>query len=239
MRKNLFLLLTFFLATITISSCTFIGPSVKGNGQVSRVTREVSGFSEIEAANGLEVFLVPDTREYVVVEADENLHEAIETELKHKTLDIYTHERIRWAKSRKVYVHYTALESVKSSSGSQVRSETIILSRSLELKASSGSQQYLEVNSVNLTGSSSSGAQLHLSGKAERAELKASSGAHIKGQDFVTKNCVADVSSGAHIWIDVQEDFTGEASSGGHIYYSGNPLQTTINTSSGGAINRN
>lgn len=238
MRKNLFLLMTFFLATFTFSSCTFIGPSVKGNGQVSRVTREITGFTGIEAANGLEVFLVPDTREFVVVEADENLHEVIETELKHKTLDIYTHERIRWAKSRKVYVHFTALERLKSSSGSQVRSESTIMSKSLEIKASSGSQQYLEINSVKFTGRSSSGAQIHLSGKADRAELKASSGAHIKGQDFVTKYCIADVSSGAHIWIDVQEDFTGEASSGGHIYYSGNPSQTTINASSGGAINK-
>lgn len=223
---------------ILFHSCIFLGPSVKGDGDVTEQKRQISGFEKIEASTGLEVFLIPDSTEYVIVETDENLHEHIQTELSHKTLKIFTESRIRWAKSKKVKVHYTTLSELKSSSGAVVRSEGPIVTRDIELNASSGSQQHVEVESKAVEGRCSSGAHIYLSGKSERANLKASSGAHLKAGDLWTSKCDADASSGAHIRIAVSDELNAEASSGGHVYYSGNPEKTNLHSSSGGVISQ-
>ena len=226
------------LAVLSLSSCIFLGPSVKGDGNVIKETREISGFCKVEGSTGLEIHLVSDSFECVVVEADENLHQVIKTEREQDVLKIYTRISIRRANSKKVFVHYTTLSGVKSSSGAAIRSQDTIVAKSLDLRASSGSQQYLGIHAENFEAQCSSGAQIYLNGKADRGTIKASSGAHLKGNEFVVKDCVADVSSGAHIWVEAVDAFDGEASSGGHIYYAGNPGKTTIKKSSGGAIIR-
>ncbi|RKD92013.1 head GIN domain-containing protein [Mangrovibacterium diazotrophicum] len=227
-----------FVLTILLHSCILLGPSVKGDGDVTEETRQISGFEKIEASTGLEVLLIPDSTEFVIVETDENLHEHIQTELSHKTLKIFTESRIRWAKSKKVKVHYITLNELKSSSGAQVRSEGSIETRDIEVHASSGSQQHLEVIAKTVDGRCSSGAHIYVSGKSERADLKASSGAHLKAGDLWTSKCDADASSGAHIWIAVSDELNAEASSGGHVYYSGNPEKTNGHSSSGGVISK-
>ncbi|WP_423130255.1 head GIN domain-containing protein [Gaoshiqia sp. Z1-71] len=234
--KRFVSLLIFFALGFSFGSCIFIGPSVKGNGHVVKQTRNLSGFKSIKVSTGLDVFLIQDSVDQVVVEADENLLEVIDTQQKGTVLEIYTQQQIRWSKSKKVYVHFSSLEGVKSGSGSVVRSQSDIVADQFELTASSGSQQYIGLNCERLVGRSSSGAQVHLSGKTKKGDFKASSGSHMKAEDLVCDECTADVSSGAHIWISVNREFSGEASSGGHIYYFGAPERVTVNTSSGGNI---
>lgn len=237
MKKLLFITGIFAFAFV-FHSCQFLGPSVKGNGHVTEETRSISGFEKVKAATGLEVYLIPDSTDYVVVEADENLHEYIQTELKNNTLDIYVEGRIRWAEERKVHVHFRHINEVNSSSGAVVRSSEALKIKQLELSASSGSQQYLQLSTGQLESHCSSGAQMRISGHCEKANLKASSGAQFEGEDLQVSDCVADVSSGAHIRVHVTDKLKAEASSGGHIYYSGEPAQTDIHSSSGGEISR-
>ncbi|PTN09120.1 putative autotransporter adhesin-like protein [Mangrovibacterium marinum] len=224
--------------TFLFQSCWMLGPSVKGNGEVTEETRQLSDFSRLETSTGLEVLLLADSTEYVVIEADANLHQVIRTEIKEGTLKIFTESRIRSAKSKKVFVHYKQLESLQSSSGAVIRSGDPVVSRQLELRASSGSHQYLQINTKKLDSRCSSGAHIVIAGKCEDATLKASSGAHFKGHTFRTGKCVAETSSGAHIWIDVVDYLQADASSGGHLYYSGSPTQTELHSSSGGSISQ-
>lgn len=225
-----------FALMLLIQSCHFIGPSLKGDGQVSTETRTVSGFDAVKASTGIEVYLIPDSTEYVVVEADQNLHEYIHTELKGKTLEIYVEGRIRWADSRKVHVHFTRLNQVESSAGAQVRAEEVLKLKKLELSASSGSQQHLSLAVEELDADCSSGAQMHLSGSSLKVELQASSGSQLHATELSAERCKADASSGAQIGISVLAQLKAEASSGGQIHYRGTPEQLEVHKSSGGSI---
>ena len=235
-KQSLRIFLSFFTLCFILSSCVFLSPSIKGNGNVEEETRNIGNFEKIKVSHGLEVHLIPDEREHVRVFADDNLFDVIITEVDGDVLKIYTENRIRRARAKKVYVHYIEISEIKSSSGAHVKTDDLLVTRFLETEASSGSHQKLEINADQLRSRCSSGAHIKLSGKAEEASLRASSGAHIKAGELSTKECEADVSSGAHIHIEVTDNFDGEASSGGHIYYSGSPRVTNSNASSGGQI---
>lgn len=228
---------TLIFLFVAFTSCQFIGPSVQGNNRVTEETRQISGFDRLKAATGLEVILIPDSTQYVVVEADENLHDYIRTDLKGTTLDIYAEGRIK-ATCKRVYVHCTQLSELQSSSGCTITTKEPLKAATLSIDASSGSQQFLTIDAQTVESQCSSGAQIQIAGKCKRATVRASSGANYRGREFTADACEADVSSGANVWIAVQQSLTAEASSGGTIRYSGAPAQTQVHSSSGGSIIR-
>ena len=238
MKKQFLLIITFVVSAIAFSSCFFIGPSIKGNGHVVTQTREISDFKKIKVSTGMEVTLVQSDRELVTVEADENLLDVIRTELKRDELNIFSEERIRKYKKLHITVEFKHLEELRTSSGAQVKSDGMIQVKSLKTSASSGSQQSLSINVRSFDAKASSGAHIRVQGKTDDADFDASSGSHIKAGGVIAENCNAEVSSGAHVYIEVTNSFDGKASSGGHIYYNGNPKSVNIKTSSGGNIKK-
>ncbi|VAW15461.1 hypothetical protein MNBD_BACTEROID01-2829, partial [hydrothermal vent metagenome] len=217
-------------------SCFFIGTSIKGDGNVVEQTREVGHFHGIKASRGINVYINSGGQEKVMVKADENLLKAIKTDVEDGILIVSTRERIRWAKSKKVFVTVQSVDKISSSSGSNVYSESLLECTNLDLSCSSGSNMKLEVKAEKVEASASSGANMWLRGVAEGVNIKASSGANIKAGELEALNCYAKASSGSNLWITVKGDFEGKASSGGNLYYYGNPKRTDINVSSGGNI---
>ncbi|MCF6357730.1 MAG: DUF2807 domain-containing protein, partial [Draconibacterium sp.] len=97
-------------------------------------------------------------------------------------------------------------------------------------------QLKLDVNIGVLDVSVSAGSNIKLEGRAKYFTGKATSGSNLKAEDLKTKDCSVNVSSGANIWITAKNNFNAHASSGGNIFYYGNPESTEIEKSSGGNI---
>lgn len=228
------------LATISLllSSCLFLGPSIKGNGNVTEEVRQVSEFNQIEVSRGMNVYITQGSPAKVVVIADNNLHEVIITEVEDGVLKVYVDENIRWAKEKKVMVTVEKLTKVETTSGSNGYSQNQIMSDNLELSASSGANLHIEVNAKQLKADCSSGANITLSGLAKDAELEGSSGANLKGQELKADNCKMRASSGANVYASVAGRLEAKASSGGNVNYYGEPTSTEIDCSSGGNVKR-
>ena len=73
-RKSFLVLLTGLLAFFMLSSsgCGYID-GVDGNGKVVKETRNVSGFSKLDAGGAFKIILTQGRSESVIVEADENV----------------------------------------------------------------------------------------------------------------------------------------------------------------------
>ncbi len=256
MKKKIALL---FSATLTLifTSCIFMGPWIEGNGNVVEENRKTRDFNEIEASRGINVYISQGEITKVVVKADKNLLEIIETRNEGDKLVVTAKQNIRRAKSKNVYVTTPKVDEIKSSSGSNVYSETKIVSKELELSASSGSNMTLEINSENVDVSASSGSNIKLQATAKNLEssasagsniriegnsdfftAKVSSGANIKAKELTAEKCDLNASSGGNIWISVTDEITANASSGGNVFYAGNPKNTNIESSSGGNVKK-
>jgi hypothetical protein len=218
------------------SSCVFMGPSIKGNGNVVEQTRKTGNFDKIDVSRGMNVYITQGETRKIVVKADENLLEAIETKIEGDVLVIRATQNIRNATSKKVFITVPDLEEIEASSGSNVFSETKLVFRDLKVSTSSGSNVTLEINSEKTEFSSSSGSNIKLQGITNSFKAKASSGANIKAEELTSENCEVKASSGSNIWITVKSDFSGDVSSGANIFVYGNPKNSNIEKSSGGNI---
>ena len=227
---------TLILAVFISTSCIYTGPSLRGNGNVVEENRKVGNFQEIIVSRGMNVYISQGDITKVMVKADENLLDAIETRMEGDALKITSTTNIRSATVKKVFVTIPDIESMKTSSGSNVYSESVITSKSLDLSSSAGSNLKLEVQTGKLETSVSAGSNIKLEGITDQFYGKASSGSNLKAEDLTTDNCEVKVSSGANIWITVREDLQAQATSGGNIFYYGNPEFTDIEKSSGGNV---
>lgn len=255
MKQKLPVLISFILFSFVFSSCIFLGPPIKGNGNVTEENRKVKDFEKIEVSRGMNVYISQGDQTKVVVKADENLMEYIETRFEGERLIVTAKANIRQAKSKKVFVTTPKISEIKSSSGSNVYTENKIISKSLELDASSGSNMTLEIKAENIDASASSGSNLKLQTDVENIETsasagsnirvkgstnafsgKVSSGANIKAEELTSQNCEAQAGSGGNIWITVNKELSAKVSSGGNVFYYGDAETKNIEKSSGGNV---
>ncbi|MGB0895791.1 MAG: head GIN domain-containing protein [Flavobacteriaceae bacterium] len=229
------------LIAILFSSCNFdINISgVKGNGNVITQKRlsDVK-FTKIDASEGLDVYLTKSISTAVNVQADENIQDLIITEVKNGTLYIHTSSSLGKVHAKKVLVNFTMLNEVNSSSGAEIHTTNFIISDTIEVNASSGSDQDIAIKATNIKCSASSGAEINLSGNTTNIMANASSGAEINAKQLVSEICDSNASSGAEIDLNCNKTITAEASSSADISYSGNPNNVTVSESSSAKITK-
>lgn len=228
-----------------MTSCNFninFGPGVEGNGNVITKERNIDAdFNNIKVSRGIEVHLTVGEATSVTVEADENLHEIITTEVDsdNNVLRVSTDENIKSATAKKVFVTVNNINGIFTTSGASVYAENSIKTEKLKLESSSGSNMDLSVNTDRLHCESSSGSSLSLTGSTKVLTVEASSGSYITASDLEAQVCRVEASSGSNISVNTSKELSANASSGANIKYSGNPEKVDTSGGVSGTIRRN
>ena len=239
-KVNIQFLAILFIATIFTSCGLDIFNGVVGNRNIVTIERTPQAdFSGIKVSTGINLFISQGSTNAITVEADENLHDLIITEVKEGVLKIYTDKNIWKAKARKVYVTIENLTLLKASSGSNVKSESIIDTNEIYIDASSGASIDIEIVAKNVITETSSGSDVKIKGTTINHTSRASSGSSINAYKLKSTNANASASSGASINIYASKNMDAKASSGGVIDYTGNPTKISKEASSGGSISIN
>lgn len=228
--------------SLTLFSCNFdinLNSGVRGDGNVTIETRTLNKpFITIAASKGLDVYLTQGNNESLTIEADENLHELIITEIKDGVLKIHTKENIGYASSKKVHVTFKDISNIIATSGSDVYSTNTINAENLGLTTTSGSDMTLDLNTSLLNCKSTSGSDLRLSGKTGKLIAIATSGSDIKAADLKAESSEITATSGADVIVNTSKELTATATSGGGVKYYGNPKRVSKNNSSSGSISQ-
>ena len=101
----------------TISSCQFDVNlnHENGNGNVTKEERTVNQeFDKVRGSSGIDVYLTEGSENKIVVEADENLLEIIETNISNGKLTIKANKNIGRSKAKKVHVTYKIIIEYRS-----------------------------------------------------------------------------------------------------------------------------
>ncbi|WP_299547063.1 head GIN domain-containing protein [Seonamhaeicola sp.] len=228
--------------SLTLASCNFdmnFNPGVKGNGNVLTEERTISeSFSTIKATEGLNVYLTQGNEESIAVEADENLHDLILTDIEDGVLKIHTKQNIGWASSKKIHVSFKDVSSIISTSGSDVHSTNTISAEELRLRTTSGSDMKLDVITTVLNCESTSGSDLRVSGKTQKLIAEATSGSDIKAGNLEAESSQVKATSGADVTVNTSKELTANASSGGDIKYYGNPEKVNKSNNVSGSVRK-
>jgi Putative auto-transporter adhesin, head GIN domain len=232
--------LTVVIIILAVSSCVNgqLWKSVQGHGHVVSKERKTDSFTGLKVSSGIDVYLKQGDNETVTVEADENLHEYILTEVRGGVLNVYSEYNIRDAEKKRVYVTMKDVNSVKTTSAGDVIGETPINSDRLELSASSAGNIKLETHSKTINIDISSSGDISLSGETDMLRADLSSAGDLKAYDLKAREADVSVSSAGDADVNVSERITARASSAGDVNYKGDPKYVDAHSSSAGGIHK-
>jgi hypothetical protein len=233
----------FLIVAITVLgvSCSVGGQSwktVHGNHNVTKSERNTGSFTGIKVSSGVDVYLKQGDNEAVTVEADENIHEYIITEVKGGVLHVYTEANIRDAEKERVYVTMKEIRSVETSSAGDIVGESPVRSDELRLSASSAGDINLEVYAREIDLNISSSGDMTLKGETDEMDADLSSAGDLNAYDLRAKEADISVSSAGDADVYVTDKITARASSAGDINYKGDPKFIDVHTSSAGGIHK-
>lgn len=238
MKTMNYLTIMVLLLGITVFANGQIRKTVYGNNNVVTKERPAGSFTGIKVSTGIDVYLSQGDIMSITVEADENLHEYIQTEVTNGTLKVYSDAYIRDAETKKVYVTMKEVLSVSTTSAGDIIGETPVKTDDLKLSASSAGDIKLEVYAKNIDLNGSSSGDLTLSGEADILNADLSSAGDLNAYNLKVREARISVSSAGDADIYVTERLKANASSAGDVNYKGDPEYVDAHSSSAGGVHK-
>jgi hypothetical protein len=212
--------------------------TVYGNKNVVSKERPAGSFTAVRVSSGIDVYLTQGDKMSITVEADENLHEYIKTEVEDGNLKVYADANIREAERKRVYITMKEISSLSTSSAGDIYGESPVKAEDLRLSASSAGDMKLELYAKNVEIDISSSGDITLTGEAGTIDATLSSAGDLNAYDFMVKEAELSVSSAGDADIYVTERLTAHASSAGDVNYKGDPKYVDAHSSSAGGVHR-
>jgi hypothetical protein len=223
------------------SSCREIaGPRVRGSGNIITENKNETGFSGIDVAGAIDVYIKQDSTTSIKVEADDNIMEYVQVHTHGSTLEISTENNIRLKPSQKIKVYVTNPEfkEFQVSGASSVRSENEITSPvGFNIDLSGASEGRLELNAPKVSVNSTGASQANLRGKTKDFVGDASGASEIHCFDLLSENAEVDVSGASSIEVFASVKLAGQASGASSVNYKGN-AQVSVDKSGASSVNK-
>jgi hypothetical protein len=193
---------------------------IKGSKIVTIELRETSDFDTLEVEDNLEIYLEKGEKPGIKIEADDNLHDIISTDLRDNILRLSTSkEAVKYSKLL-VRVTYTDdLKSVATKNETVVNAIQEVQLDSIIFKSSDYSKLFLNINTVNFVLKADDKSAIELNAKSEKIKIVLSKDAALKS--LITANeigCdlyqkaeanIEGIVNSAVIRLDNNSDFTG------------------------------
>jgi hypothetical protein len=234
--------MTVIIAFLLMASSGLMGSCIplvgeKGDGNVVKEERTVSGFTSLEVSGAFNVYLYQGKSESLTVEADQNLMEFIITEVKGDKLEIYTKGTIRKATKLNIYLTFEELEMIDISGAVSLVGEDKMIFHELNLDGSGATEIDLIMDVELLEADLSGASEIYLSGEAKFVSLELSGASEISAFDFIVTHFELDVSGAADANIHVTENLDVEISGAASVRYKGSP-HVNSDISGAGSIKR-
>jgi hypothetical protein len=238
MKNVKYLALIILCVGITACADGQIRRTVTGNNNVVKKERTAGSFTGVRVSSGIDLYLTQGDKMSIVVEADENLHEYIITEVNNNVLNVYSDANIRDAERKRVYVTMKEINSLATSSAGDLFGETPVKTENLKLSATSAGDIKVEIYAKGVDINISSSGDITLTGEADDMEADLSSAGDLNAYLFKVKQADISVSSAGDADVYVTEKLTARASSAGDINYKGDPQFVDAHSSSAGGIHK-
>ncbi|MFC2087430.1 head GIN domain-containing protein [Bacteroidota bacterium] len=243
--KNIAFLSLFF--TLFFSSCSEVFfDCVRGNGNITQETRDLSGFTKLTLEGSFEVSLVQSDEYEVIVDADENLIDYIETDIRNNSLIIGT-TKGRCVKSRNTIIVRVAMPEIHaiSMAGSGlIYTDKIITSDMDVVLAGSGDIDIEElicdnlnirqfgsgdidiyVDALNHVKISLSGSgDINILGVSETSDIKIYGSGDVDASNLNHVSCDAYIEGSGDISVSASDYINVRIIGSGDFYYKGNPV---------------
>ncbi|MCA9913256.1 MAG: DUF2807 domain-containing protein [Anaerolineae bacterium] len=234
--KRLLLLASLLVLGAAVVGCT----GVVGNGDVIEETRTLDSFNKISISGAGSVVVEYGESESVRIEAESNVMEYLETEVRGDTLEIGTRNGVDITTTRNFhfYLTVTNLEAVEVSGAADVTLPNV-QANDFEIRISGTGNvtiQSLQADSLDVEISGAGNVNLE-GGEVQSQDVTISGAGGYNGRELVSQDAQVDLSGAGNITLNVTAELRGSASGAGSVLYAGEPETVDVDVSGAGSVN--
>jgi len=236
-----------------------VGEAIRGSGNVVEESRSLGNVSGVELSMQGTLYITMGTSQSFRVEAEDNLLEYVQTDVRGGRLVIDNPQRVNLLNTEPInfYLTLQELDTVEISSSGDVEVQGDIQSDSFAITiSSSGSLSLGELDCSSLRVEISSSGDVIISdlladtasvritssgnidilaGQVPRQDITISSSGEYNARDLASEQAEVTLTSSGKVTLRVSDRLRGRLSSSGDVYYIGNP-DVNVNTSSSGRV---
>lgn len=234
--KRITLLFLSGLLFLGLSSCL---ESITGNGVRATENRTVSFFNKVKSDGSFNVYITNGEETDVLVVADENLLQYIETYVSGETLhlDIEEMHSVKAVVPLEVYITTPELKGISQSGSGKIVADYYEANH-FDIVLSGSGSILSEFTSSSADVLLSGSGRIEISGLTDDAEVVISGSGNIEGADFAVTNCETHTSGSGNMWLSVEDELESHISGSGNVYYYGNPSVDKRISGSGNVIQK-
>lgn len=205
--------------------------------------RGLSGFRGVDVSAGIKLYLSEGVDAVAVsansIEARNRITTRVVDGILKISYDTQAGRSLRGDKNLIAYVSISELKHLVAQAGAIVSTRSPLKTTELSVKATSGA---IIKGAFSATGKmiidQNSGSIVTINGEVAHLQVKGSSGSVFNGFDLRAKHCDAATNSGGSVQVNVLEELSVNASSGGSIQYKGGAVIRNVRTNSGGSVSK-
>jgi hypothetical protein len=238
-KKQIVLVFASFL--ITTASFAQWGKSIKGDGNVTTITRSTDSYDEIKCAGSMDFILVSGTEGNIKIEGEENLLKYIITEVKNNTLKVRVKKGVSLRSSRnkaiKITIPFEDISDVSLAGSGDLWNKDVITATNLDVSLAGSGDIVLNIKTTSVEGSIAGSGDLTLKGSTNNLEAKVAGSGDFHGFGLQSNNTEVSVAGSGDAQVVSIQNLKARVAGSGDIVYKGNPITDTKVAGSGSISN--
>lgn len=231
------------LTLILFSSCERdFFDVVKGHGPIVSENRYTQSWDEVALMIPADVYIVQGEDEGITIEAQDNVLDVIETEVRHGELKLKFEDGVvvKRFDPIKVYVTTNDISQITVSGSGNVYNESPLVTNELRVRISgSGNVDLHDIDTPLMDARISGSGKVYLDGFTADLYLQISGSGDIYAFDLLTETAEVSISGSGRTEVTVADYLDAQISGSGSIYYRGHPDIDSRISGSGGLYHVN
>jgi hypothetical protein len=235
-------IMVFALVLSTSVSCAQWGKGkkIKGNGNVTTITRSTASYDGIKASGFMNINLVKGAEGKITLEGESNLLDYIETHIKNDYLIIKVKDgfNLKTSRTLSITVPYEDIELVALSGSGDVNNSGTISSNMLEISLAGSGDMNLNIESQSLESNISGSGDIRLSGSTTVLNVKVAGSGDFDGRKLNSSDVDVSVAGSGNASVVCNGNLKARVSGSGNIKYKGSPKTKDTKVSGSGSISQ-
>jgi hypothetical protein len=229
-RNLIFLLAAGLIISSIFNSCE---SCIEGQGPTISEDRAVDPYTKLEINIAADVTIVPGDKQYVRIQAQNNLLKIIKTNVRGKTLEVDSRPCFQTDSRVKIELTANMLSSVKINGSANVKTSASMNTEDFDVSIN-GSGQYIGDIFANAVNAEINGSgNIIINGSTKKLDVEINGSGDFKGIGFKAFEANISVKGSGDVDINALNKLRVEVLGSGDVTYVGNPDITTSIDGSG------
>ena len=224
------------------TSCAQWGKSIKGNGNMTTVTRTTSDYDGVKCAGSFDFVLVEGTEGNITIEGEENLIEYIITEIQNGALVVKVKNDVNLKTSRnksiKITIPFKEIENVSLAGSGDLWNDNVLASDNLDISLTGSGDIILNIKASKTKASITGSGDVTLKGTSNKLEASVTGSGDFYGFDLEVNDTDVSVTGSGDAKVVCNENLKARVTGSGDIMYKGNPKTEDTKVAGSGSIKK-